>query len=269
MRSARAAAALAVLLAARPALADGPAPLKYDLAVDASVTGVAVGLWIGSEALKADLAAPACRWCDPGRLDAWARNALVWGDPKPAQRASDVLAFAVMPAAAAANALLSAHAAGDTSAGWVDLLLVLEAVAITEDVTQLAKFAVGRQRPYVHYGDAAAGTTPSSDDNLSFFSGHTSMAFSLAAAAGTISTMRGYKSAPWVWGVGMALAAATGYFRIAGDKHYLTDVLVGAAVGTGLGIAIPRIFHPREDGPAPTSATARILPTLGGIVIVF
>jgi membrane-associated phospholipid phosphatase len=268
MRSARAAALLAVLVAARPAAAEPPEPLRYDLAVDASVTAAAAALWIGSEALKADLAPSACRWCDPGSLDAWARGKLVWGDVKAAQRASDVLAFAVLPAAAAANALLSAHAAGDTSAGWVDLLLVLEAVAITEDVTQLAKFTVGRQRPFVHYGNSEAGRAPQPDDNLSFFSGHSSMAFSLAAAAGTVSTMRGYRSAPWVWGIGMGLAAATGYLRIAGDKHYLTDVLVGAAVGTGLGIAIPRLLHPREAGdPAP--GAARILPTLGGIVIVF
>jgi membrane-associated phospholipid phosphatase len=33
--------------------------------------------------------------------------------------------------------------------------------------------------------------------------------------------------------------AATGYLRIAADRHYATDVLAGAAVGTGVGLGWP------------------------------
>ncbi len=70
------------------------------------------------------------------------------------------------------------------------------------------------------------------------------------AAAGTVSTLRGYPSAPWVWGGGAALAAGAGWLRMAGDAHWLTDVLVGAAVGTAVGVAVPRLLHPREAAPA-------------------
>ena len=145
--------------------------------------------------------------------------------------------------------LLAARSAGDVNAGWVDALLVAEAAGIAMDVNQLVKFLAGRQRPFVHYGNyAEANRKPDPDDNLSFFSGHSTFTFAVAAAAGTVSTMRGYESAPWVWGVGLTLATATGYLRIAGDKHYLTDVLVGAGTGLAAGIAIPRLLHPRKEG---------------------
>ena len=38
-----------------------------------------------------------------------------------------------------------------------------------------------------------------------------------------------------IWGSTYALASATGYFRIAADKHYLSDVIVGAIVGSSIG----------------------------------
>ena len=37
-----------------------------------------------------------------------------------------------------------------------------------------------------------------------------------------------------------ALAFATGYLRIAADKHWTTDVMTGAAVGSILGYVWPR-----------------------------
>ena len=144
--------------------------------------------------------------------------------------------------------------------GWTDVVLVAEAAGIAMDANQLVKFAVGRQRPFVHYRNGLApDRPPDSDDNLSFYSGHTTFTFAVAAAAGTISDLRGYGGTPWVWGVGLGLATATGYFRIAADKHYLTDVLVGAGTGLAAGIAIPRVFHPRKktsSGGASTALTA-------------
>jgi membrane-associated phospholipid phosphatase len=83
--------------------------------------------------------------------------------------------------------------------------------------------------------------------------------------------MRGYESAPWVWGVGMTVAGATGYLRIAGDKHYLTDVLVGAATGVAAGIALPRLMHPKEGAPAssPGAAAMKLTPYPLGVAGVF
>ena len=271
------ASALALALAAAvpvPAAAadDGPHPIRWDPQRDLVITGVGGVLWIGSELSKDWLAPSQCRFCGTNALDAGARDLFLWSDVQPARRASDVLAFAVLPGAIAAHQILAARGAGgDTSDGLVDLLVVVQAGVLAADLNQIVKFAVGRQRPYAHYGNwTEASHAPDSDDNLSFYSGHSSLAFSLAAAAGTVSSLRGYRSTPWVWVGGMTIATGIAYLRVAGDKHYLTDVLTGAAIGTAFGIAIPRLLHGREDpenGEKKTQVT--FIPVPLGIHVVF
>ena len=92
--------------------------------------------------------------------------------------------------------LLSANAGGDVDAGLVDSLLVTEAAAAALLVNQVVKLLVGRQRPYARFGNDLGYSR--SEDNLSFYSGHTSLAFSVAAATVTVASMRGYA------GVGIA-----------------------------------------------------------------
>jgi membrane-associated phospholipid phosphatase len=261
---ARAAAALLAMGLATSARAEPP-PLRHDVAVDGSVAAGAAALWLASELAKGRLAPAACRWCAEDALDGRARDALLWSRPERAARASDVVAFGLVPAGIAVHQLLAARGAGDAKEGLVDLLIVAEAAALSMDLNQLVKFSAGRQRPFVHH--AGPGRTPEADDNLSFTSGHATLAFSLAAAAGTVSDLRGYRSAPWVWGAGMTLAAATSYLRVAGDKHYLTDVLTGAALGTAAGIALPRLLHPRKDASGGSAAAVTAVPL--GVVVVF
>jgi membrane-associated phospholipid phosphatase len=131
---------------------------------------------------------------------------------------------------------------------------------------------VGRERPFVHELplDQKELTSQPADNNLSFFSGHSSEAFALASASGTVATMRGYRWAPVVWSVGGVVAAVTAYLRIAADKHWLTDVLAGAVLGAGIGFALPYVFHSAEDLPAPTArASLRTtpLPSAAGVTL--
>jgi membrane-associated phospholipid phosphatase len=44
-------------------------------------------------------------------------------------------------------------------------------------------------------------------------------------------------------GVTLASAGAVGMLRIVSQKHYVTDVLTGAAVGTASGLGIPWLLH--------------------------
>ncbi len=268
MRTARV-SALALLLAVLPrvAAADPPHPLRWRLSVDLPVAAAATALWVGTEAAKAKLAPEACRFCGTNAFDAGARRLLVWPSPRPARTGSDVLVFGLLPAGVLAHQLLAARAAGDVREGWVDALVVAEAAALAADLNQLVKFAAGRERPFVHYGSFAdPGRPHDPDDDLSFYSGHTSLAFALATAAGTVSTMRGYRSAPWVWGVGLSLAAAAGYLRVASDMHYLSDVLVGAAAGAAFGVGLPLLLH-RDEGARSGGAAA--VPVLGGVAFTF
>jgi membrane-associated phospholipid phosphatase len=260
-------AALVLCLAAGAAGADGPKVLRYDLSLDLTATGLAGGLaLLSSSVLQSELAPRACRVCTPNSLDASVRNALVWKDTAKASRWSNVL-VGVLPIGLGAWDALAARAAGDGDAAWIDLLILAEAGMITLDLDQIMKYSVGRQRPYAYFGSSGAGDGDR-DAFLSFFSSHTAFAFTEAAAAGTIARMRGYSSWPAVYAAGFAVSGTIGYLRIAADKHYRTDVIAGAAIGTAIGFAVPLLLHPAESGSG-SSGSARVLPAAGGIAFVF
>ena len=49
---------------------------------------------------------------------------------------------------------------------------------------------------------------------------------------------------------------AVAYLRIGADKHYFSDVTLGALVGSAIGIGLPMLFHGREDEASETAAAA-------------
>jgi membrane-associated phospholipid phosphatase len=238
--------------AAQPEIAE----LHYDLQVDAPIVGVA-GVWLlASELAKPDLAADQCRWCDrhaDGRdalnvLDSSARMALRWHDPQLANVLSHISAYGIAPVAVFGTLALAQSHDEALGALPVDLLIIAQAVFVSQALNQALKFATGRERPFVHSLSEADKplTAQPSDNNTSFYSGHTSLTFSLAVAAGTVASMRGYRWASWVWVVGLTIASLTGYLRIAADRHYLSDVLTGATLGSAIGFALPYTLHSRK-----------------------
>jgi membrane-associated phospholipid phosphatase len=227
-----------------------PPELQYSLVTDATITGAAVAFWIGTEVFKSHIAPSTCRWCDPPGFDSSVRDALRWNDTGAANTISYIVPLGIEPLAIFGLDALAAHRdRAPPNAAWVDALLISEATAIAMAMNQVVKFAVGRERPFVHALPEAdkAHTAHPSDNNVSFYSGHATFAFAMATSAGTIASMRRYRMAPCIWGTGLALAVATAYLRIAADRHYASDVTVGAILGSATGIAVPRLFH----GPRP------------------
>jgi membrane-associated phospholipid phosphatase len=225
--------------------------MRWDPAVDLTVTIGGAVLWATSELLEPQLAPSRCRWCSVDALDDRVRTALVWRDTNEADTISDVTGFALVPLAAfGLNALAAAR---DGALGRVgeDSVLIAEAGIVTVTVNQLTKMVVARERPFVHAlpADRKRLTATPSDNDSSFMSGHASGVFALTAAAGTIGTMHGYRWTPLVWGVGGAASVTTAYLRIAADMHWLTDVVAGAVVGSAIGCALPLVFHPVAGGP--------------------
>ncbi len=249
-------AVVAVLLLSSTVAHAEVQPLRVDPSWDIPVTAAAAA---GALVFALPWAAPTkCKWCDAGPFDTWTREQLAWSNPTSARTASDVLAVGVLPVAALANSWFSSRQGGEPRAFWEDTLVIAEAVSLTAFANEVTKDVTARRRP-------SAGLEASGAAAKSFFSGHTSSAFAIAAAAGTVSTLRGYPSAPWVWAGGMTLASAVGYLRVAGDAHWGTDVLVGAGVGGLVGFAVPWFFH-RADRPG---AKVAVLPAPGGFALVY
>jgi membrane-associated phospholipid phosphatase len=238
--------------------------LTVDWKADGAVTAGALAFWVGTGLLEKHLAPATCRWCQPDRLDTSARDALRWRDTSAAEFASAVTTYALVPLVSLGAAALAARQDGRLPDLTADVLVVAEAVALAGDLTQIVKPIAGRERPFVHAlsaNDKAVTANPA-DNNVSFYSGHTSFAFALAVSSGTVASMRGYRLAPLVWAGGLVAAATVGYLRVAADKHYLTDVLAGAAAGAGVGLVVPAM-HARAREPR-TASVLTLAPLPGG-----
>jgi membrane-associated phospholipid phosphatase len=227
----------------------GPNALAFSWPIDVSIGGGLSALWLVSEfGVKKNLAPGICHWCGHNALDDSIRRAFVpagtltFDGVHGPDVASNVMAFVVAPALVLGLDALMAQ----SLKSWVqDAVIVVEAVMAAMVADQIVKFAVGRQRPFVSEltPSQQAMTRDPADNNLSFFSGHATWTAAFAVAGGLVALQRGYKY-PWlIWLFGGAASVATSVLRIAADKHYFTDVLVGTLAGAGFGIALPLVFH--------------------------
>lgn len=210
---------------------------------------------------------PGCTWCgidaqgqiDVPRLDAAARAHWKWTDRRRAATLSNVTA-----GVAYALPLIGLSAVHGGSGGeWGrDMLAAFSSVAVTQLTSDLTKRVTRRSRPHVAF-DHDPIARP--DDVHSFFSGHTATAFAAAVSTATIASRRDSRHAPWIWAGGLGLAGTTGYLRIAANRHFLTDVLTGAAVGTAFGVLLPRVFDGHGRSEAPGGATRAATPLLSAV----
>ena len=206
-----------------------------------------------------------CRWCNPGTFDESARDALVFGtgSRKAAATVSHVLSAGIAPAAAFTALLIPALGEGKASYAAQDAWIMLNTFLLTTAVADGTKKLAGRRRPAVHYGEQHDTEWGGNvvESNLSFFSADTAWAFSFASSAATLAYLRGNRLAPFIAAGGGAIAVVTGVLRIGADVHWTTDVLAGAAAGTGLGIALPLLLH----RPAGESRAWRVSPWVGRV----
>jgi len=210
---------------------------------------------VGTVGLKNQLTPTDCRWCEPPGFDKSARDALVWNDVKRADFLSSMDAYVVAPIVGATLLYFS-----DKDASWNrlldDVIPVAEAVAISQVLVAGVKFAVGRTRPYGYYNNTK-WNQDSDQKYLSFPSGHSSLGFALTVGAGTVAHWRGYWTEPYIWASGITLSFSVEYLRMAADKHWLSDVLIGGVVGAGAGLLVPaslRSNHEVKIVPVPNGA---------------
>ena len=125
-----------------------------------------------------------------------------------------------------------------------------EAILIGLGVTAVGKTLAGRQRPYADVDDPSNwgfGRGLKEDKYRSFPSGHSTMGFA-AAAAVSAETMRWWPETRWIIGpVVYGGAALIGVSRMYNNKHWASDVLTGAAIGTFAGLTVVRYSHSHPD----------------------
>jgi hypothetical protein len=247
------------------------------LAVDLPVIAIGAAIGLGTELVGKEQVWSGCGACDPARLNALDRTVLGNSDHA-ARTYSDVGLYAAvgLPFALDLGDALIQRARDGSAArgrhmrGWaVDTVVLLETFAVTYAATNVVKFAVRRPRPYSYDPDNDIGDPTENDARLSFFSGHSSLAFAMAAGYASVFAARHPRSrwvAP-VWVIGMTLASTTAIARVAAGKHFWTDILVGAAVGSAIGVAIPAL-HRRSANGRPPRLGLGLAPTRTGSLLL-
>lgn len=126
-----------------------------------------------------------------------------------------------------------------------------EAVLVANVVTGFMKGTLGRARPFVSNDsnprDFRFGGGFSSSDRQSFPSGHTTTAFAAAAAVTSEIRRLHPKALPYVATVMYGGATLVGLSRMYHNKHWASDVALGAAVGTFSGLKVVRYSHAHPD----------------------
>lgn len=131
------------------------------------------------------------------------------------------------------------------------MVMYLETLLLNSSVTDIVKYSTNRPRPYVYtfssYDEFLHSKKPD-ENNLSFYSGHTStIAASSFFMARTITLNEPDKTKKTLIWVGAAtIPAVQGCLRVAAGKHFATDVLTGYIMGAVTGYLIPTLHITRK-----------------------
>ena len=132
----------------------------------------------------------------------------------------------------------------------VDVILYAESIALTQAFTDATKIGVRRPRP-VDYANCYPPMTPpaagcdSTDLQLSFFSGHTSVTAAISATATYLAFVRApHSKRPWITlAAGTLLTGFVAYERVRSGNHFPTDVLMASMAGGGIGVLVPHLHR--------------------------
>lgn len=244
---------------------------------DYVLTGASIAAAVGAAAIPTSPG----RWSGLVPVDEAVRNVLsikgydrgIW-----ARETSDVLVSVLMTYPLLVDSLIVAYwyrASPDVAKETA--LIAIEALTFTAGIQGVTSGLASRERPYVR--ECGTELDPTLQDcngrkpYRSFFSGHTSQAFT---GAGAICTnhihhhLFGDPAADGIaCGTALTLAASTGLLRIVGNQHYFTDVMTGAAVGLLSGFGLPWLLHygPGHRESRPETPTWNIVPSPNGVGI--
>ena len=143
--------------------------------------------------------------------------------------------------------------------GWGDFgtqfLMLYEVLALQSGINLAVRSLQVWPRPFT-LGNQGGAERQEGQASGSFYSGHSSAAFSVAVFSSVwfseVYPHSRWRS--WVWAGSLSLAALTAGLRVVAGKHYPSDVIVGALVGGLIGWAVP-MWHQR-DSKSPHLAVA-------------
>ncbi len=141
-------------------------------------------------------------------------------------------------------------ASGRDAAGFS--LMFVQALALQSGINLMTRSLEFWPRPYIYAEDGAGlrkAKSARAEAYGSFFSGHASAAFTVAVFTGEWFS-EFYPQSPYrgaVWAMALSAAGLEGVLRVAAGKHFWTDVVAGALVGTGVSLAVIQVHKRHSD----------------------
>ncbi len=127
-------------------------------------------------------------------------------------------------------------------------LLYLETMSITGALFAQVNGRVNRIRPSVYNQTAGDDVRLDDKGKNSFYGGHVT-----ATAAATFFAAKVFNdyfpnswAKPYIWAGAAIVPASVGFLRLKAGKHFLSDNLIGYAIGAGAGILVPHL-HKRNS----------------------
>ena len=229
-------AVLGLVLAPRPIVGQASAaPYRVTWGDAASVATAGV-LYVLPAAVGLPHGAPSCAPCDPGTLPGADRWAL-----RPISATADVASDVVLAGIAGFTAFAGLQ--GLPAQQWHGNFAVFASTASwTAATSEWLKVLVRWKRPVLYTSDAiTAATDPESQQSLPSL--HASLAFAAATSYLLIARRQHLPHRRRNTILLYAGAVGVSALRVVAGKHFPTDVLAGAALGSAIGWVVPTI-HP-------------------------
>lgn len=149
--------------------------------------------------------------------------------------------------------LLSSSEVHDNLGSFANMYV--QNVMFSYSLIYLAKSSVNRPRPYVYNELVPNEEKTDISSTYSFFSGHSTLAFSSAVFVSTLYQKYhpDSKSIPYVWGASLISASIVAYLRVHAGQHFPSDVITGALIGSLIGYLIPLIHEHKDKSSILTS----------------
>jgi uncharacterized membrane protein YoaK (UPF0700 family) len=239
---------LVTLCTSSPGFGQQRSPYRTDFAIDAPITGaLIIGTAVGLNGMKrkdglTDGEAFALRREDVNGFDRFAAGYY----SESAKRISDYPFYGSL---AAPVALFLLDKDMNKKFGQLGALYI-QTLAVTGTLFTSTVALVERSRPLAYNSSLELDQRSNRNSTNSFFAGHTA-----ATATATFFMAKVFNdfhpnstARPYVWAAAAAVPATVGYLRLRAGKHFLSDNIVGYAVGAGAGILVPHLHKANRSG---------------------
>jgi membrane-associated phospholipid phosphatase len=230
----------------------------YQLFTQTDLPVLGIGLVLAGSRLVRTQAAYCAPLCDRNDVNAFDRTtAGFWNTGW--STASDVGVYSLIGGAAIVLAI--------DESPWPalnDAVVIAESALMATGFSAVLGLAAGRPRPFLYGTKAPLDERNSASGGLSFTSSHASVSFALVMSMFmTEQRLHPGEAFPYiVLGAGLAVASFVATARVMAGRHFITDAIGGAVIGTSAGVLVPALHG------SPVKVVPTVTPEAGAVSVV-